>query len=375
MPVEDRLYNIAISFLSGVGNINTKKLLTRFSDAKAIFNSSLSELKKIPGIGEHTAKKLFASFQTALTLAEEELEYMYSNEIDAVTFLDEEYPERLKECDDAPTILYYKGNIRFNEPKILSIVGTRKATRYGQDFCSCLIADLAKRYPDMVIVSGLAFGIDVTAHKEALKNNLKTWAILGHGLESIYPSKHKRIAQKITETDGAVISDYPHGSKIDPSNFVKRNRIIAGICDALIVVESGIKGGSIITANIANHYNRDVFAVPGNINSTYSAGCNKLIKTNRAHLIESIDDIEYIMNWSGNTNPVKQQIIDITSGLNENEITVVNVLKNYEFLDIDNITRQTNLSPNILSLCLLELEFKNIVKALPGKIFTLKVRN
>lgn len=374
MSFDDRLYNLALSFLSGVGDINTKKLINRFGSAQDIFNSSLGELRKVPGIGEYTALKLYNSFSSALEKADEELQYVYSNDIDFVTFQDEAYPFRLRECDDAPMVLYFKGNPDFDNKKVISIVGTRNATKYGLDFCTELIQELAQKYPDLVIVSGLALGIDITAHKEALKNNLKTWAVLGHSLESIYPAKHKKVAQRMVDAGGAVISDYSHGSKIEPANFVKRNRIVAGLSDALIVIESGTKGGSVITANIANHYNRDVFAVPGNTGSLYSSGCNKLIKTNRAHLLESSEDIEYIMNWRSGNRSVNQKDLEFTVDLTENEKIIINILKNYEFLDIDNITRQTNLNPSVLSLSLLELEFKNVIRALPGKIFTLKIK-
>lgn len=375
MSVDNRSYDLAVAFLSGIGDINARKILKKFGDAKSVFKASLSELQKTPGIGEYTAKKLYNSFSKALNMAEEELMYIYSNDIEFTTFLDSDYPTRLLECDDAPIVLYYKGKPDFESKKIISIVGTRNATMYGVEFCSKFITELSERHPEVVIVSGLAFGIDVIAHNEALKNNLKTWAVLGHGLGDMYPAKHKKIAYKIIEEQGAILSDFHHGCKIEPSNFVKRNRIVAGLCDALIVVESGIRGGSMITANIANHYNKDVFSLPGNINSTYSEGCNRLIKTNRAHLIESVDDIEYIMNWNPEINNKEPKSIEFVEVLNEEEKSVVMVLKNHEYLDIDNIRRQTNLSPNKLSLCLLELEFKNIIKALPGKIFSLKIKN
>jgi DNA processing protein len=372
--IDERLYSLAVSFLSGVGDINAKKLISRFGSAESIFKSSLSELRKVTGIGDMISLRLYNSFSSAIQKAEEELLYIYSNEIDFVTYTDQDYPVRLKECDDAPMVFYYKGKADFNSKKIISIVGTRNATKYGTDFCSKLIESLSSKYPETIIVSGLAYGIDIAAHKEALKNNLKTWAVMGHSLETVYPAKHKRIAQKIIDTDGAIISDFPHGSKTENSNFVKRNRIVAGLCDALIIVESGIKGGSMITANIANHYNKDVFALPGSINSIYSEGCNRLIKTNRANLVESLEDIEYIMNWSSKSNKIIQQNLQLIEGLNENEKIIVDVLKNFEYLDIDNILRQSNLSPDILSLSLLELEFKSIIRALPGKIFTLKLK-
>ena len=371
---DSRIYDLAISFLDGIGDINAKKLISYFSSTKAIFDAKIKELSSVAGIGEITAKTLYASFDKALQLAQEELEYIYTNEIDFVCFGDKNYPFRLKECDDAPMVLYYKGLSDFNAQKIISIVGTRKATNYGIDFVETLISSIASKYPEAVIVSGLAYGIDVAAHKFALNCDLRTWAVLGHSLEFIYPASHKSVAKKILEQDGCILSDYPHGRKIDPAHFAKRNRIVAGLCDALIVVESGERGGSMITANIANHYNRDVFALPGRINSSYSKGCNKLIKTNRANLIESIEDLEYIMNWSDGKPSSLQQKLDLISDLNENEAKVVNILKKYEYLDIDNLLRQTNMDNNILSLCLLELEFKNIVRALPGKLFSLKIK-
>jgi DNA processing protein len=372
--IDDGLYNLAVSFISGVGDINAKKLISRFGSAESVFKSSLSDLQRISGIGEQISLRLFNSFNSALQRAEEELLYIYANEIEFVSYTDENYPARLRECDDSPMVIYYKGNPNFNTQKIISVVGTRNATKYGTDFCSQIIESLASKYPDTIIVSGLAYGIDIASHRSAIKNNLSTWAVMGHSLESIYPAKHKRTAQKIIETGGAIISDFPHGSKIEPANFVKRNRIVAGLCDALIIVESGNKGGSMITANIANHYNRDVFALPGSINSIYSEGCNRLIKTNRAHLTESLEDIEYIMNWTSKSVNSLQQTLDLFADMNENEKLIVNILKNYEYLDIDNIIRQTNLDANTLSMSLLELEFKNLVRALPGKIFTLKLK-
>ena len=372
--IDERLYSLAISFLLGVGDINAKKLISKFGSAESIFKSSLSELRKVSGIGDLISLRLYNSFASAIQKAEEELLYIYANDIDFVTYTDKDYPARLKECDDSPMVIYYKGQADFNSKKIISIVGTRNATKYGTDFCAKLLESISSKYPETVIVSGLAYGIDIAAHKEALKNNLKTWAVMGHSLETIYPAHHKRIAQKIIDTGSALLSDFPHGSKTETSNFVKRNRIVAGLCDALIIVESGVKGGSMITANIANHYNKDVFALPGSINSIYSEGCNRLIKTNRANLVESLEDIEYIMNWSSKSKEIVQQNLQLIEGLTDNEKIIVEVLKNYEYLDIDNILRQTNLSSDVLSLSLLELEFKNIIRALPGKIFTLKLK-
>ncbi len=374
MKSDDRLYNLAIAFLPGVGDVNARKIISRFGNAKNVFCATLLDLQKTPGLSKSTALKLYNSFSGALQNAKEELKYIYSNDIEYVSLLENAYPKRLNECDDSPVVLYYKGAPDFNSKRIISIVGTRNATNYGVDFCNDIVSQIAKKYPETIIVSGLAYGIDVAAHQAAIKNGLKTWAVFGHNMKTVYPAKHKRIAQKIIELEGAVISDYPHTSVTDPGNFVRRNRIVAGLADLIIVVESGLKGGSIVTANIANHYNRDVFAVPGSINSIYSAGPNKLIKTHRANLLESIEDIEYVMNWSSENKITKVNILEMIENLTENEQKIVEVLKKYEFLDIDNISRQSGLESDILSLCLLELEFKKIVRALPGKIFSIKTK-
>jgi len=374
MESNEKLYNLALAFLPGIGDVSARKLISRFGTAYSIFNASLSELKKTPGIGELVAARLFNSFSFAIQNAREELEYIYSNDVEYVSILENEYPKRLAECDDSPIVLYYKGVPNFNSSRIISIVGTRNATNYGIDFCDEIVRQISEKYPEAIIVSGLAYGIDVAAHKAALKYGLKTWAVFGHNMKTVYPAKHKRIAQQIIDDGGAVICDYPHNSVTDPGNFVRRNRIVAGLADLLIIVESGLKGGSIVTANIANHYNRDVFAVPGSLNSMYSAGPNRLIKTHRANLIESIEDIEYIMNWSSENKLTKINVLELLENLTENEQKIVDVLKKYEFLDIDNISRQSGLETNLLSLSLLELEFKNVVKALPGKIFSLKTK-
>lgn len=374
MTLDERLYNLAISFLPGIGDVTARKLISRFGSAKKLFEAKLGDIKKTPGIGNVAALKLFNGFSVAIQAANEELEYIYSNDVEYVSFLENEYPKRLHECDDAPVVLYYKGNPDFNSTRIVSIVGTRNATKYGTDFCDKIIGQIAEKYPETIIVSGLAYGIDVAAHKAAMNHGLKTWAVFGHNLKTVYPAIHKRVAEKIIDDGGAVISDYAHSSITDPGNFVRRNRIVAGIADVLIIVESGLKGGSIVTANIANHYNRDVFAVPGSVNSVYSSGPNKLIKTNRAHLLESLEDIEYIMGWSSENKMTKINVLELIENLNENETKIVDVLKKYEYLDIDNISRQSGLESDILSLSLLELEFKNIVRALPGKIFSLKTK-
>lgn len=376
MSSSHNIYSLALPFLNGVKDFGLKRLISKFQTAENIFSAKKRDLVNTHGIGEFTATKLINSMSSAISRAEEELVYLEANELGVTTYFDDDYPIRLKECDDAPIVLYYKGKTDFNPKKAVSVVGTRQASKYGLEFCKSIISELAERYPDIVIISGLAYGIDIEAHQAALKNNLQTWAVLGHSLESVYPVKHKKIAAEMIDNQGALITDFPHKSKIDPANFIKRNRIVAGLCDALIIVESGVKGGAMVTANIANHYNKDVFALPGNINAEYSKGCNTLIKSHRANLLQSVDDIEYIMNWQSlNVKPNEKEtkLVEIISKLNPQEKQIVEILKKYDFLDIDNLTRQSKINPNTLSLLLLEMEFKGVVRALPGKLFALKL--
>ncbi|MBN1251770.1 MAG: DNA-processing protein DprA, partial [Bacteroidales bacterium] len=291
---ENLNYKIALGMISGIGNMNAKKLIAYIGSVEGIFKEKRQNLEKIPGIG--TKLSLEISNSNALNEAEQEISFINKNNIEAIFFTEKTYPERLKHCEDSPIIIYKKGKFDLNKTKILSIVGTRNASQYGKDNCNKLITDLFESGHNPLIVSGLAYGVDICAHKAAIKNNLATVAVLGHGLDIIYPAAHKNYAKEILQ-NGALLSEFSSNSKLDPSNFVKRNRIIAGMSDATIVVESAKKGGSLITAELANSYNRDVFAFPGRINDKFSEGCNLLIKTNRAALIESYKDIEYILGW------------------------------------------------------------------------------
>lgn len=370
---EPNLYNIALTFLPGIGDINAKKIFSCFRNTEELFLTKISDLEKCPGIGKISAQKIFATFQTAVDLAKKELEFIYKNDINVVSYSEENYPYRLRECADSPFVLYHKGNINFNKEKIIAIIGTRNPTKYGNKFCDKFIDELSEKYPDSVIISGLAYGIDIISHKAAIKNNIETWAVLGNGLASIYPAAHKKTADIILEKNGAIISDFPHDTKPDAQNFPMRNRIVAGLCDAVIVVESGIKGGSMITATIANSYNRDVFALPGNIDAPQSQGCNKLIKTNKAQLIESINDLEYILGWDTKIDTKKQKVKIDKTNLNCFEVIIVDAMEKTDNIDIDVLIRETDLDINTINLTLLELEMKEIIESLPGKRFCLKL--
>ena len=359
-------YKIALSLIPKVGHITAKKLVSYVGSFEGVFKETKKNLIKIPGIGVVLANHIAEA--NVLPKAEEEIAFIKENNINVIFYLDKNYPERLKHCDDAPILIYTKGDIDLNVRKVVSIVGTRKATTDGIVFCENLIKELSERNHNPIIVSGLAYGVDAIAHKSALKYNLPTVAVLGHGLDIIYPASHKKLANEILET-GMLITDFPSKSIRDKNNFVKRNRIIAGLSDATIVVESAEKGGSLVTADIANSYNRDVFAVPGRVNDEYSKGCNNLIKTNKAAMLTSINDLEYILGWEhqeGNKKSIQRELF---VELSSEEKIIFELLKNNDELPIDAICLKVNMSTSKVSPILLNLEFAGLVRALPGKLF------
>jgi DNA processing protein len=299
---------------------------------------------------------------------DKEIEWLNRYRINVLFYLDGDYPERLKQCEDAPVILYVKGETPLNRPRVVSIVGTRNPTEQGRAITHKLTGQLAECFPDILIVSGLAYGIDTCAHKGALRNNLDTAAVLGHGLSHLYSSVNRETAAQIA-LKGALISEFMHDEKPESANFVKRNRIIAGMADATIVVESGEKGGALITADIANSYNRDVFAYPGRISDRYSTGCNRLIKTNRAALIENISDLQYLMNWQKSEKQPDGFQKTLFIELDGEEKILIDLLKNNTSLTIDQLAVQGNLPVSRASSVLLNLEFKGMVRCLPGKVF------
>ncbi len=364
---QNRLAFLALHFISGVGDQLVKQLVSYCGSAEQVFKTPKGKLLKIPGIGRVTAE----SIHTGSTFhhAEKEFKKAEKEETEILFYTDKKYPERLKTIEDAPSILYYKGNANLNPAKSVAIVGTRQATEYGKEMVSKIIDELKQHDP--LIVSGLAYGIDIQAHKQALKNNLPTIGVMGSGMDVIYPAVHKETAKKMI-TNGALLTENHFGAKPDAHNFPARNRIIAGMCDALIVVEAAVKGGALITAEIANSYNKDVFAVPGSLDQTYSEGCNKLIRNNKATIYTSIKDLEYLMNWSvEEAKPKKKKELDFTSfNINEQKILSILQEKNNPMM-IDELTIKTGMSPSLLASLLLTLEFSNVVKSLPGKQFAL----
>ncbi len=358
--MEDKKFEIALSLLQGIGFHRAKALVSYIGSAEAVFREKPHVLSKIDGIGPHTLKVF--NRESALERADLELEYISKHNIKPIYYLDEDYPKKLKNCDDSPIILYTKGNLDFNR-KNIAIVGTRKATPYGKQMVNEFIKDIAFLKPQ--IISGLAYGIDIEAHHSALKNNLSTVGVFAHGLDIIYPLDHSAIAHQMLETGGWV-TEFLFQTKMDPAYFPKRNRIVAGICDVTVVVESAEKGGSLITAGLANDYNRDVFAFPGCADRPYSKGCNYLIQKNRAHLITCAQDLIDIMEWD--TDKAKKDIqTNIFIELTEEENKIFTILKENGLIEIDNLSHLSNQTMSSLSVHLFNLEMKGAIRALPGK--------
>ena len=367
--MDDELkFLLALTMIPSIGPLTARKLIAYTGSASAVFQEKKQVLTKIPGIGETLAGRAVSG--KLIAMAEEEINFCRKNGIEILNFFSENYPARLKNCTDAPLILFYKGKNCFNSLKAISMVGTRRASEYGAGICEVLVREISEAYPECAIISGLAYGIDYLAHYSALKNNLLTIAVLGHGLQTIYPSEHKNLAFKIME-NGCLCSDFNSGMKPERNNFIKRNRIIAGLSDATIVVESGLKGGALITADIAESYNRDVFAIPGRAGDEKSLGCNALIKFNKAGLIENLNDLEYFLGWEkGAKNPAPRQKLLFTE-LSADEENLVTVLKEEDKISLDSLSLKLKWPVSKTSAVLLNLEFEGIVRTFPGNYYRL----
>jgi DNA processing protein len=362
MLQNELLHLIALSMVPNIGDVHTKTLLQHFSSAEKIFSARKSELEKIPGIGSVRAAAIrnYRNFEKA----EKEILFLEKYRINALYNNDDVYPKRLIHCYDAPPLLYFKGNGQLNHNRMMSIVGTREPSEYGRDWLKNLIQDLAPYEP--VIVSGLAYGIDTLAHKQALRNNLPTIGVLAHGLDRIYPAVNKSLAREMVE-NGGLLTDFMSGTLPDAQNFPRRNRIVAGISDAIIVVETGFKGGSMITADIANSYNKDVFALPGKVTDKKSEGCNWLIRENKAHLTTGAADIIALLNWDNKPLPEKKKQTQLFHDLSPVEKKVLDVIGTQESVFIDNIYQLSGIKSSDTAAAILNLELLNLVRVLPGK--------
>ncbi|WP_308378947.1 DNA-processing protein DprA [Parapedobacter tibetensis] len=350
--------------INGVGPVVARHLLSHCGSAEAVFAASKKQLTTIPGIGNYLAESILGT--KALHEAEDELRFVQKHGIQMLFWGSEDYPKRLSDCFDAPVLLYYKGNANLNSSRIISIVGTRNATSYGKSICAEFIQNLTPY--NVMVVSGLAHGIDTHAHRNSLKQGIPTIGVLGHGLDRIYPATNREMAAKMLEC-GGLLTEFPSGTNPDRQNFPMRNRIIAGLADVTVVVEAAVKGGALITAEIANNYNRDVFAFPGNLNQEFSAGCNYLIKTNRAHLIGSVRDLEYLMNWTLDTQPSAPKQLQLHVSLSASEQQAYDLINTSGQIGIDDLSLQLKWPQSKLAIVLLEMEMKGVIAALPGKVY------
>jgi len=359
------IHKIGLTLIKNVGHVTAKQLLVHFGSAEAVFKARKRQLLQIPGIGELTANLILRN--NALAEAEKHVLFIDKHQIQVLFYTDDNYPERLKGCYDAPILLYYKGNADLNQSRIISVVGTRRATAYGRQLCKQLAEHLSPY--NVIIVSGLAYGIDVASHKESLSHNIPTVGVMAHGLDRIYPALHKTIAQKMV-LNGGLLTEFLPGTNPDKENFPKRNRIIAGISDATIVVEATAKGGALITADIAGSYNRDVYAFPGRTEDQYSEGCNFLIKTNRAALINHAKDLVYYLGWE-ELVPEKEGLqVQLPINLSKDEQQIVALLQDTS-MGIDELATRLNVSLSKLAMRLLNLEMQGILISLPGKVYKL----
>jgi len=372
MNDENLKYKIGITLVKGIGSNLAKNLIAYIGSVEGVFKEKQQNLAKIPGIGEAVSKQIASENMShdALNRAEKEIEFITKNNIQTYYYTDRDYPFRLKECPDSPLLIYSKGNCNLNNGKFVGIVGTRNATEAGKENCKKLIADLSNALPNAIIVSGLAYGVDICAHKTALDVGLPTIGVIGHGLDRIYPDVHRPTAVKMVQ-EGALLTEYLSQTNPDKQNFVQRNRIIAGLSDAIVVVESGIKGGALITAEIANDYNRDVFAFPGRVTDEWSKGCNALIKNNKASLIESADDILRFMSWEKQDINAKPNVqTALFRDLSNEEQGIVSILRqNQEGIQFNELAIQLEKPISKISSLLLEMEFKGLVRCFPGNLY------
>jgi DNA processing protein len=357
------IYQLAITELAYVGDVMAKQLISYCGSAEAVFKETKSNLQKIPGIGQIITNGINEKNKAAaLEKAEKEIEFIQKNRIQPIYYLDDAYPWRLKNCLDGPVMVFFDGNGPLNHSRVISIVGTRNATDYGIELVEKTVAGL-KKY-DVMIVSGLAYGIDINAHKMSLKHEIPTIGVVAHGLHTLYPMQHYHVAEKMKET-GGVITEFRSGKKPDRENFPRRNRIIAGMSDAVLVVESGRSGGAMITAKIADSYNKDVFAVPGRLTDKYSKGTNELIRSNLAGIFTSVDAMAAVMGWQVKGDKEPEPKPDM-SELDEHKRKIIELLYQYGTLSIEKMIAITGIKPSSMLTELLELEFSGWVKPVPG---------
>lgn len=361
-------YQLALTMIPNIGPVQAKILL-QHCNVEEVFHAKKTYLEKIEGIGTIRAASI-AGF-TGFDEAEEEIKFIEKYNIRTLFLTDEHYPKRLLNCYDSPTLLFYKGDAELNAPKVIAIIGTRSHTDYAKQVTEKLVKDLSAQ--NILVVSGLAFGVDAIAHKAAVKNGLSTVGVMAHGLDQVYPYEHTSLARDMIKHKGGILTEFKSKTNPDKHNFPSRNRIVAGMSDATIVIETGIRGGSMITAELANGYNKDVFAVPGKITDTKSSGCNYLIRNNRAVLLTDAEELIQVMQWQENAESRKQKrsqrelFIELTAA----EKIVVAILSEKETVHIDEINAKSGLSSSAVAAAMLNLELQGAIASRPGKMYRL----
>lgn len=370
MEEKELLSLIALQHIPGIGSITARRLVEGVGSAAQVFECRTGLTSLVPQVQPSLIKAL--DCPSAHHLAEQELEFITKHHITCIGYHDEQYPTRLRECDDAPILLFYRGNTPLNRRRVISMVGTRKCTAYGRDLCESFVRDLAAQCPDVLIVSGLAYGIDVCAHRAAIKHGLPTVGVLAHGLDRIYPAVHRNTAAQMV-TCGGLLTEYISHTEPERQNFLQRNRIVAGMADATIIVESADRGGALVTASIANSYSRCCYAFPGRVGDAFSSGCNRLVRNNQAALITSADDFIESMMWDAMTQSKPKAIqCSLFPELNAEESRIVTLLEQHpDGLPINTLAISTSLPIHRVSAILFELELRDIVRPLAGSIYRL----
>ena len=366
-------YTIALTNLKGIGSIRARLLLQEFGSAEAVFRADASRLKILRHVGDVIVEQ--RDNPQLFTRAEEEIRFAESHHIQTLIYGQPGYPSRLMECPDAPCLLYYLGEANLDSPHVVGIVGTRSCSMYGRDQVAKFVQELKQLVPDVIVISGLALGIDVSAHKAALNEDVPTVGVVAHGLDRVYPQEHRQIAKEMLMKHGGMITEYPTHTEPERGNFLARNRIIAGLSDAILVAESKAKGGALVTAAIAADYYREVFAFPGRISDIRSEGCNRLIRQNKAGLITCAEDFVEAMNWGNSAvkpTSIQQSIPFEEDNLSAQARLIVDTLSNMGDLLISQLTEATGLSHSILFEELLNLEMEGKIRSTPGGLYQLR---
>jgi DNA processing protein len=362
MTDQERIWHIALAMHKHVGPVTARSLIGYCGSIEAVFKETRKNLLKIPGIGENFVSKFSANLH--LNDAEAEFNFCKKNDVNVLVYTEPSYPRRLTYFDQSPIVLYYKGKAELNHHRTVAMVGTRQPSDYGNKMCERIVEGLAPY--GVLVVSGLAYGIDSIAHRQCCAHNIPTLGVMGHGHDRVYPAENKSLVRKMIEGGGGILTEFPINTRPDRENFPMRNRIIASLSDVIVIIESKRSGGSIITAEFGNEYNKDVFALPGPVTEELSEGCNKLIKQNKAHLLESAADIAYIMRWDDmdNNKPIQRQLF---VDLDDNETLAMQIIMDNKEITIDHLTYKMDKAPSEISSMLLGMEFKGVIKALPGK--------